>query len=64
MANAFNPLPSLIRASAQDAGNSNMRKNGRTKWSDDDWNVMCETQDRLIRSKMPDVHARIEEALT
>lgn len=46
----LNPLPSLIRASAHDAGSMNMRANGRKKWNDDDWNAMCETQDRLIRN--------------
>lgn len=44
----MNPLPSLLRASAFDAGNMHMRANGRAKWNDDDWNVMCDTQDRLI----------------
>ena len=46
----INPLPSFVRASAQDAGNTHMRKAGRVKWDDDDWNVMCETQEQLIRS--------------
>lgn len=50
MMTALLPLPSFIRASAQDAGNASMRKACRTKWNDDDWNVMCDTQDRLIRS--------------
>ena len=48
--NAMNPLPSLIRASAWDAANMAMRKDGRTKWSEDDYNLACETQERLIRS--------------
>ena len=47
---AMNPLPSLIRASAQDAAAMSMRAAGRTKWNDDDWNAMCETQERLIRA--------------
>lgn len=47
--NAMNPLPSLLRASAHDAGNFSMRRAGRSKWNDDDWNAMVETQDRLIR---------------
>lgn len=47
---ALNPLPSFIRASAQDAANLQMRKANRTKWNEDDWNLMCETQERLIRS--------------
>lgn len=44
----MNPIPSLIRASAHDAGNQSMRAAGRTQWNDDDWNAMCATQDRLI----------------
>ena len=44
------PLPSLIRASAADAAAMSMRKAGRAKWNEDDWNAMCEVQDRLIRS--------------
>lgn len=48
MSNALNPLPSLIRASAFDAANMRMRADGRDKWNDDDWNHMCDTQDRLI----------------
>ena len=47
---AFNPLPSLLRASAWDAGNMNMREAGRSKWNDDDWNAAASTQERLIRS--------------
>lgn len=48
MANAFNPLPSLIRASAFDAANMRMNGEGRKKWNDEDWNAMCETQERLV----------------
>ena len=44
------PLPSLIRASGLDASNSSMRKAGRTKWNNDDWNAGCEVQERLIHS--------------
>lgn len=46
----LNPLPSLIRASAQDAGNSSMRKGGRDRWDTSDWNAMCDTQERLVRA--------------
>lgn len=42
------PLPSLIRASAWDAGNSSMRAGGRTKWSRKDWNVSASTLERLV----------------
>jgi hypothetical protein len=45
----INPLPSLIRASAQDAATAAMRKAGRSSWSRDDFNVAAETQERLIR---------------
>jgi len=47
MPTAILPLPSLIRASAWDAGNMSMRKAGRTKWSRADWNAAAATQDRL-----------------
>ena len=48
--NTVMPLPSLIRASGQDAGNASMRAAGRIKWNDDDWNAAAGTQERLIRS--------------
>lgn len=44
----MNPLPSLLRASAHDAGDQSMRAAGRTTWNDDDWNAMCETHNRLV----------------
>lgn len=50
MASTINPLPSLIRASAWDAGNESMRKANRKVWSRDDFNVAAETQERLIRA--------------
>jgi hypothetical protein len=46
--NAINPLPSLIQASAFDAANMRMVHDGRKQWNDDDWNAMCETQERLV----------------
>ena len=46
--NAMNPLPSLIKASAFDAANMRMMHEGRKQWNGDDWNAMCETQERLI----------------
>lgn len=46
----FNPLPSFLRASAQDAGNMQMRTAGRTRWNDDDWNRACDEQERLTRA--------------
>lgn len=48
--NAMNPLPSLLRASAWDAANRQMREAGRTKWSEDDYNLACSEQERLIRA--------------
>lgn len=47
---AINPVPSLIRASAQDAANAQMRRNGRSAWDESDAALACETQDRLVRS--------------
>ena len=46
----LNPLPSFIRASAQDAATAQMRAANRTKWSKDDYDLACDTQDRLIAS--------------
>ncbi len=45
--------PQLIHAAACDAGNRNMRKHGRTVWSADDWNAMCEEFERLAPSPLP-----------
>lgn len=45
-----NPLPSLIRASAWDAGNQSMRAAGRTVWAEDDADAAAECQERLIRA--------------
>ena len=42
------PLPSLIRASAWDAGNNSMRAGGRSKWSVKDYNAAASTQNKLI----------------
>jgi hypothetical protein len=50
MAKPINPLPSLIRASAWDAGNFRMRKAGRSKWNRGDFNEAARTQNRLIRA--------------
>jgi hypothetical protein len=46
----LNPLPSFLRASAQDAANMQMRKNGRQAWNEDDYNLAAATLDRLVRS--------------
>lgn len=48
--NTMNPLPSLLRASAQDAGNQQMRDANRKKWSNKDWNMAAATQERLVRA--------------
>ena len=37
----------LAEAAAEDAANANMRKNGRTKWNEEDYNVMVRELDRL-----------------
>lgn len=50
MSRALNPLPSLIRASAFDAANAQMRKACRKAWSEADADLAAETQERLIRS--------------
>jgi len=50
MATTTTPLPSLIRASAWDAGNFRMRKANRSKWNRGDFNEAAQTQERLIRA--------------
>lgn len=50
MAAPLAPLPSFIRASAQDAANMQMRKACRKAWNEDDANKAAETLDRLVRS--------------
>lgn len=47
---AMNPLPSLIRASAWDAGNQSMRAAGRTIWAAEDRDAASDCQERLIRA--------------
>lgn len=39
-----------------DAGNRSMRKAGRSKWNDDDWNAACAEFERLYPSsvKLPE----------
>lgn len=46
----MNPLPSLIRASAWDAGNANMRAEGRSIWAYEDRIAAGDCQERLIRA--------------
>ena len=38
---------SIAHAAGWDAGDRNMRKHGRVKWNDDDWNVAAETYSRV-----------------
>lgn len=45
---AINPLPSLLHASATDAGNARMRAAGRKAWSRGDYNECARTIHRLI----------------
>lgn len=49
-AGSMNPLPSLLRASAWDAANRQAREAGRKAWNEDDYNLACETQERLFKS--------------
>lgn len=44
----MNPLPSLLRASAQDAGNVSMRKAGRKVWSRADLEAAADELSNLI----------------
>ena len=44
------PRPSLIRASATDAGNFSMRKAGRKVWSRKDYNEAASTHNRLVKA--------------
>jgi hypothetical protein len=39
----------MAMAAAHDAGNTSMRKAGRTKWDVEDWNIMCRTFDEIWR---------------
>lgn len=39
--------PRLIQAAATDKGNESMRKAGRTKWNEDDWNAAAAEYQRL-----------------
>ena len=66
------PLPSLLRASAWDAGNFSAAKAGRKVWSRKDYNAAADTQDRLVRacygrpydragSKLPYIRFQIAE---
>lgn len=38
----------LARAAAWDAGNRHMRKDGRKKWNEDDWNTAAKTLEELL----------------
>ena len=37
----------LAMAAGKDAANRRMRAAGRNKWNEGDWNLMCETFERL-----------------
>jgi len=37
----------LAMAASQDAGNLNMRRNGRTQWNEDDWDAASATFHRI-----------------
>lgn len=42
--------PALAYASGQDAGNAHMRKAGRTRWNEDDFNVAAAKTSSLLES--------------
>ena len=48
MPNTVLPLPSLIRASAWDAGNASAQRACRKVWSRADYNAAARTQNRLV----------------
>lgn len=48
--NTINPLPSLIRASAIDAADMQMRKACRQAWNEGDAAIAADTLDRLVRT--------------
>jgi len=52
----------LAMAAAQDAGNRSMRTGGRSKWTVKDWNVACETFERLWAAGASQRPARAENA--
>lgn len=37
----------IAMAASRDAGDRSMRSDGRVQWSEKDWNVACETFERL-----------------
>jgi hypothetical protein len=37
----------LARAAATDAADRNMKQAGRIEWNEEDWDVGCETYERL-----------------
>lgn len=50
MQNLLSPLPSLIRATAQEACDSQMKRFSRRHPNEDDKALILDTQDRLIRA--------------
>jgi len=46
----------IAMAAALDAGNRSKKAGGRKIWSVDDWNVACDTYDRLM-GQPPDAKA-------
>lgn len=41
--------PKIIHSAATDAGNRNMRKNGRTIWDEDDFEAAARESERLYK---------------
>ncbi len=42
------PTNSIALSAGQDAGNRNMKTNGRNKWNEDDWNTASKIANELI----------------
>ena len=49
----FNLTMDLVRAASWDAANRNMQQNNRKIWNKDDWNAMCDEQNRLLNGMVP-----------
>lgn len=44
----IHPTYKLAMAAAKDEANRHAKKNGRSSWNEDDWNVATETFDRIF----------------
>ncbi|MCW4050399.1 MAG: hypothetical protein NWE89_11765 [Candidatus Bathyarchaeota archaeon] len=41
----------ICMAAGQDAGDKNMRKNGRKSWNRSDWNIASEVTNKLLKQQ-------------